>query len=137
MSWLKSALLLGLVTVGVSACASTSKPAAGTIRSSGHSAAGLLDVHGKVDDPRLKHYVCLRADHLPVTEPGPTQIQVGAPGVGPLINFLATPGMAQSAQIANRDGGAEVIGSALLFPNQASDGELQTIEACAALGVKG
>jgi hypothetical protein len=30
-----------------------------------------------------------------------------------------------------------VIGGALLYPNQAPDGELKTVEACTALGVNG
>jgi hypothetical protein len=32
---------------------------------------------------------------------------------------------------------AEVIGSALLYPNQAPDGLLQKVESCVAKGVKG
>ena len=132
----KAALLCGLVAVGLSACASTSKPPPAPGRP-GAASTGLADVHGRIDDPRLRHYACLVGDHLPVSEPGPTQIQVGAPGVGPLLRFLATPGMAQSAQIAGQSQPAEVIGSALLYPNRASDSELQTVEACAAIGVKG
>ncbi len=142
MSDFKAALLCGLVAVGLSACASTSKPPAAPSRPGATSpglaaSAGLANVHGRIDDPRLKHYACLKDDHLPVREPGPTQIQVGAPGVGPLLSFLATPGMAQSAQIAGQSQGAEVIGSALLYPNEGSDAELKRVEACAAVGVKG
>ena len=53
------------------------------------------------------------------------------------MNFAPTPGAAQDAQISGRVTGAEVIGSALLYPDQASDGLLQTVEDCLAAGVTG
>lgn len=136
MSLLKSALLCGLVAVGLSACASTSKPAAGTI---GHAGAtGLRDPRGKIDDPRTKQVACMRAAKIPVSEPAPQEIQVGQPGAGPLIRFLPTPGMAQGSQIAGASQGAEVIGSALLYPNTTtSERLLKMIENCTAVDVKG
>jgi hypothetical protein len=94
-------------------------------------------VHARVDDPRPKHLACLKQHQLPVSEPSPTEIQVGPPGVGPLIAFTPTPGHAQADQIEGKDPGAEVIGSALLFPNQGSENQLQTVEVCTALGVSG
>jgi hypothetical protein len=94
-------------------------------------------VHAKIDDPRPKHLACLKQHNLPVSEPGPTEIQVGPTGVGPLIAFTPTPGNAQADQIEGKDPGAEVIGSALLYPNQGTESELQTIETCTALGVSG
>jgi hypothetical protein len=135
----KRAVLCGLAAVALSACASTTKPAA---RSLSASAAVPLPVpaassRGKVDNAAKKHYLCIRQHGIAATEPGSTEIQVGAAGIGPTIEFLATPGAAQYAQISGTVEGAEVIGSALLYPNRASASELQTVEACTALGVNG
>jgi hypothetical protein len=136
MSFLKSALLCGLVAVGLSACASTNKPGAGSVPRAGR--AGLFDPRGKIDDPRVNHVACLRAAGIPVSEPAPREIQVGQAGVGPLIRFLATPGMAQGAQIAGESQPAEVIGSALLYPKATTTERLlKTVESCTAVGVKG
>ncbi len=79
---------------------------------------------------------CLRQHHVPVIEVGGTGLQIGFAG-GPTVTFEPTPGAAQGDQIRNRAQGAEVIGSALLYPNQASDAELTTIEQCLAVGVSG
>ena len=51
--------------------------------------------------------------------------------------FAATPGAAQAYQIDGSAQAAEVIGSALVYPNQGSDGELTAIEDCLAQGVQG
>lgn len=138
MPRLKLALACGLAALTPAACASATKPLAGSqaaIAGQGHG------LHGRIDDPRKNHLKCLREHQVPVTEPSGTslpEIQVGRPGVGPLIQFLATPGAGQDAQISGREQGAEVIGSALLFPNQTvSSQELGVIETCTALGVKG
>ncbi len=96
--------------------------------------------HGQIDDPRTakqNHFQCLRDHGFQATLVGSTEIQVGTPPAGPMIRFTPTPGSAQDAQIEARDPAAEVIGSALVFPNQASDGDLTTIERCLAQGVKG
>jgi hypothetical protein len=132
MSATKRALVCVLAALALSACASTNKPPAGTLNANGTPAS-----RGKIDDPRAKHMACLLQHGVAATETGSDTIQVGSPGVGPLIHFLATPGMAQAEQISGRVESAEVIGGALLYPNQASDGELQTVESCTALGVNG
>ena len=64
-------------------------------------------------------------------------MQVGRLGIGPQIEFLPTSGAAQYVAIQGQAQGAEVIGAALLYPNQASGSELHVIENCTALGVKG
>jgi hypothetical protein len=64
-------------------------------------------------------------------------MQIGTPQSGPVANFLSTPGAAQFAQISGKVQGAEVIGSALLYPKNAPEQLLQTVEQCMALGVKG
>jgi hypothetical protein len=93
---------------------------------------------GSVADPRTQagRLACLRTHHLPVSEVGATGLQVGPLPAGVTIRFAPTPGAAQADQIDGRAQGAEVIGSALLYPNGASDSELGVIENCIAQGVK-
>ena len=116
-----------LAVLALAACGSTSVHPGG---------AG----HGKVDDPRTAktdHLACMRADHLPVQTVGLTGIQIGAPPAGPRVVFTPTAGAAQADQIQAQVEGAEVIGSALLYPNQGSDRELNQIETCLSQGVSG
>ncbi len=72
-----------------------------------------------------------------VVKVGQTGLQIGTPPAGPSISFQPTPGAAQELQIEGQVAGAEVIGSALLYPNQASEQELGTVEDCLAKGVLG
>jgi hypothetical protein len=95
---------------------------------------------GRIDNAATQnpnHLACLRRDHLPVTEVSPRVLQVGSPPAGPTIVFTPTPGYAQGQQITGRAQTAEVIGSALVYVNHASDGELRTIENCLSVGVTG
>ena len=117
-----------LVVVAVSACGSSVKPATGS--------------RGKVDDPRTahsNHITCLTRHHLSVHKVGLNQILVGTQPSGPKVVFEPTPGMAQGAQISGSrsEQGAEVIGSALLYPNSASEQETKVVENCVAEGVAG
>jgi|SRR5436309_14123243 len=96
--------------------------------------------HGTIDDQRLEnpnHVACLRQHHLPVQLVGGTGIQIGPLPAGPSVWFQPTPGSAQADQIDGKSQGAEAIGSALLYPHQASDGELTVIEDCLTKGVTG
>jgi hypothetical protein len=96
--------------------------------------------HGQIDDPRTAKqdpFQCIKDDGFKVVLVGSTEIQVGSPPAGPMIKFEPTPGYAQSDQLGAVAPAAEVIGSALLYPNQASDGDLTKIEKCLAQGVKG
>jgi hypothetical protein len=93
--------------------------------------------HARIDDPRTKHVACLRQHRLPVIEVGRTWLQVGSAPAGPRVQFEPTAGAAQESQITGSVPGAEVIGSALLFPDQASDQELKVVEDCLAQGVSG
>lgn len=136
MSKAKVLLAGGFTALLLSACGMASKPSAGTANLS--AAPGY---HARVDDPRTKHVRCLRADRLPVSlfqasgaRPG---IQIGPSPSGPTVIFEPTPQAATAAQIVGQAQAAEVIGSALLYPNQAPDGELQQIEDCLAIGVTG
>jgi hypothetical protein len=99
-----------------------------------------LASRGDVDSPLTdtrNHLGCLRDDHLPVQVVSPTRMQVGAAPAGATIVFAATPGAAQRDQIVGSAQGAEVIGSALVYPNQAPESVLSGIEACLAQGVQG
>ncbi|MGN6870680.1 MAG: hypothetical protein ACTHMY_19990 [Solirubrobacteraceae bacterium] len=98
-----------------------------------------LASRGQVDSPvKMKnHLTCLRDAHLPVQVVGPTRLQIGPAPAGPTIVFAATPGGAQNFQIIGSAQSAEVIGNALVYPNQGSDGEMATIGACLAQGVQG
>lgn len=133
MSSAKLALVAGTVAICLSACGSSAKPEAGT-------PAAVARTHKNVDDPRKKHLMCLRQEHIPVrrvTIGGLPGMQIGVRPAGPTVQFQATPGDAQGAQINGRAQGAEVIGSALLYPNQASDTLLSKVETCVAKGVQG
>ena len=132
MSSAKLAVACALAAVTVSACGTSAKPVAGSA-----AAAVPNSGRGVVDDPRTKHLKCLRAHHFPAINVARTGLQVGAPGSGPSISFEPTPGAAQEQQIAGQAQRAEVIGSALLYPNQASDKELKVVEDCLAQGVTG
>jgi hypothetical protein len=112
------------------------------------SACGSTAVHpggpgssrGRIDDPRtakVDRVACLKDNHLPVQEVGASGLQIGAPPDGPRVVFTPTPGAAQADQIRAAAQGAEVIGSALLYPNQGSDQELAQIETCLTRGVSG
>ena len=68
---------------------------------------------------------------------GQAWLQVGTKPSGPTVQFEPTPGAAQELQIDGQVESAEVIGSALLYPNQASDALLQKVEDCMAKGVTG
>jgi hypothetical protein len=72
-----------------------------------------------------------------VLEFGRVWLQIGTKPYGPTVQFTPTPGAAQEVQIGGQVESAEVIGSALLYPNQASDALLQKVEDCMAKGVTG
>jgi hypothetical protein len=131
MSFAKLVAACGLAAIALAACGSSSTPEAGSSGASTVPAA-----RGRIDDPRIAHIGCLRSHNIPATLVGQTDIQIGAAG-GPLIVFTPTAGDAQGTQITGQSQGAEVIGSALLYPRSAGDAELGPIEACLTQGVKG
>ena len=134
MSCAKLAVGLSLAAVALAGCGAINvKPAASTGSPEPVS-------RGKIDDPRTttnNHVQCLRQDGFAVQTAGALALQVGTPSAGPYVYFEPTPGAAQMDQIDGKDPGAEVIGSALLFPNQASDAQLKQVEDCVAKGVAG
>ncbi|MGO9959718.1 MAG: hypothetical protein ACLP50_27700 [Solirubrobacteraceae bacterium] len=134
----KLAAAVVLAALSLSACGIAAKPEAGTLKA-------IATSHKGVDDPRTKHIACLRQDGIRAVRtqytlqgqnlPG-IQIGIGAP-TDPTVTFEPTPGDAQSIQIHGFAQGAEVIGSALLYPENASDALLAKVESCVALGVTG
>ncbi len=132
MSSAKVAVGCTLVAALLAGCGNSAKPIAGTI-----PPTATTEGHARIDDPRTKHLTCLREHDVPVFKVGETWLQIGTPPAGPRVNFLPTPGAAQYAQISGQVEGAEAIGSALLYPDQAGDHELKIIEDCIAEGVSG
>jgi len=140
MSSAKIAAACALAAVSLSGCGVASKPEAG-------SAQAATVAHQEKAEPQTRHAKCLKADHIPYTEgvvkrawtqpAGDPSIQIGPASSGPLAVFAATPGAAQNVQIQGQAQGAEVIGSALVFPNQASDALMTKVQDCMDLGVSG
>jgi hypothetical protein len=77
------------------------------------------------------------AQNLPVTQVGNTGLRIGTAPGSATVEYLPTPGAAQQAQISGQVQGAEVIGAALLYPNQAPDAQLAQVEGCLSGGVQG
>ncbi|HLJ01786.1 MAG TPA: hypothetical protein VKT31_00020 [Solirubrobacteraceae bacterium] len=109
------------------------------------SACGAINVkprnptasRGVVDDQRTilgDHVACLQADKIPVQLVGNTDMLIAGQV---RVHFDPSPGAAIYDQIQDHAQGAEVIGSALLYPGDAPDSELNAIEACMAVGIKG
>lgn len=133
MSSAKVAAACALAAMSLAACGSSAKPVAGTPQATTKS-------KHHVYNPRRVHIECLRHKHIPVhseTLGGLPSFQVGTRPSGPTVEFMATPGAAQNQQIQGHAQGAEVIGAALVYPNQASDELLSKVETCIAKGVSG
>jgi len=133
MSSAKIAAACALAAVSLSGCGLASKPVAGSVQ------AATVAKH-ELADPRTKHVKCLKTDHIAYTEKqlgGYPAIQIGSPPGGPVAEFTKTPGAAQNVQMEGNSEGAMVIGSALVFPNQASDALMKKVDACMTLGVSG
>ena len=133
----KLAAAMVLTALSLSACGISSKPEAGTPKA-------IANGHKGLDDPRAKHIACLQQAHIVVHREQRTvagkllpSFQVEAAPAGPTVSFEPTPGDAQGVQIQGEAQGAEIIGSALLYPNQAPDSLLSKVEDCVAKGVSG
>jgi hypothetical protein len=117
-----------LTALAASACGSAVKPATGS--------RGQIDYPATAKSNRIE---CLTDKHLPVQKVGLNELLIGPQPAGPRVVFAPTEGAAQGDQISGQpqEQGAEVIGGALLYPNQAPDKELGAIENCLSKGVKG
>jgi len=134
MSFVKLAPAALVAALALSACGTYTPPLAGT--------SGKRLGRGRIDSPlttKPNHLACLRKAHLAVVRLGPSDVRIGPPASGPSVVFEPTPGVAQGdvMQGLRWAQGAEVIGSALLYPNGGSDSELKKIEECLAQGVSG
>ena len=121
----KSAAALAAIALLLCGCSAVVKPPRG---------------RGKADDPRVAgpdRLQCLLSAHLPARDVGQTSIQIGPLPDGPTVQFLTTQGAAQERQIDGTAQGAEVIGTALLYPHQAGDSELSQLENCLDQGISG
>jgi hypothetical protein len=126
-------LPIGLATLALAGCGAIK------VQPSTPAGSAKLASRGRVDDPATgmdNHLACLRGAHLPVQVISPIKLQIGPAPAGPTVVFTASDAVAQADQIEGESQGAEVIGSALVYPNQGSDGELGTIGACLAQGVQ-
>jgi hypothetical protein len=133
----KLAAAILVSALSLSACGISSKPEAGTPKA-------IANGHKGLDDPRSKHTACLEqarvAFHLEyrtVAGKALPSFQVSTAPAGPTVIFEPTPGDAQGVQIQGEAQGAEVIGSALVYPNQAPDSLMSVVENCVGQGVKG
>ena len=82
------------------------------------------------NDKRAVAFACIRDDEgLDARLSGEKSIQVDGTG-GPRIEFLLSGGEAEGRQFLGGAQGAEQIGSALLFVNDAGDEQLKKIEEC-------
>ncbi|HWD85467.1 MAG TPA: hypothetical protein VG321_06930 [Solirubrobacteraceae bacterium] len=136
MSRGKLLVACGLTTLVISACGMSAKPPVGT-----PDIAQATGNHAQVTDPRTKHVKCLKADGLPIrlfrASGARPAFQVGTAPTDPTVIFEPTQQAATGVQIVGQAQGAEVIGAALVYPNQASDSVIQQVENCMAIGVNG
>lgn len=133
------AVTVGLMAVLLSACGISAKPQAGTA-----DIAKSHDTFSLVDEPWTLQVKCLRSDHVKFREyltagQKLPAIQIGTLPIGPTVVFYSTAGIAQGFQVTGKNTGlgAEVIGAALLYPNQANNTLLTKVETCTATGVTG
>ena len=109
------------------------------VQPSNPSGAATLATRGRLDSPLTNwdnHLGCLQAAHLPVQVVSPTRLQIGPAPAGPTIVFRPSSAVAQADQITGSAQGAMVIGTALVYPNQGSSAELDSIASCLAQGVQ-
>jgi hypothetical protein len=103
------------------------------------SGSATLATRGRLDSPLTNmdnHLGCLQAARLPVQVVSSTRLQIGPLPAGPTIVFRPSSAVAQADQITGSAQGAMVIGTALVYPNQGSSAELNSIASCLAQGVQ-
>lgn len=125
---------LALVALGAAGCGAVN------VHPTTPAGSTKLASRGKLDSPLTamhNHLACIRDAHVAVTVVSPTRLQVDSAPGGPTIVFTPTAGAGQAYQIDGSAQGAEVIGAALLYPNQGSEPELTAIENCLDQGVQG
>ena len=103
---------------------------------SGAAGCGLGDDNGGSGggpNPNDKRAVALNCitnrEGLDARLAGEKSIQVDGPS-GPRVEFFVSSGEAEALQFQGEAQGAQQVGAALLFVNQASDAVLEKVEAC-------
>jgi len=85
-------------------------------------------------DPNDKRAVALQCitgeEGLEAQISGEKSIQVGTPPGGPRVEFFLSTGEAESQQFKGAAQEAEQVGTALVFVNQGSDEDLESLEKC-------
>lgn len=142
MSSSKVAVICGLaVALLLAGCGVAAKPEAGTPHLKDQPG-----FHGVYDDQRPTRATCLRQDGIHFIEfttkdeiggtPQMLQaIKITGKPHGATIIFYPEAEIAEGMQIMGQDEGSELIGSALLFPNDTTGRQLTTVETCVASGV--
>jgi hypothetical protein len=145
MSYAKLAAACGLIAVAlvVSACGIQAKSVAGSTLHPNRNPAN----HSYVNDPRKPYLHCLREQTADGHKfkvrkfvSGAKQlrsIQINSVPTGPTVVFEPTPGRAESDQMEGEVEGAEVIGSALIYPHEATDKLMKKVESCLSINVNG
>ena len=122
-----------LAACALAACGSTTKPLAGTVPPTATTAG-----RAKLDDPRPDHIKCLKEHGFQQAHKvGIADVYIEPGQDAPYVHYEPSPGAAQEKQIEGVEQGAEVIGSALLYPGAANETQLNTIEKCVAQNVLG
>ena len=139
MSFPKVAVICGLMAALIGGCGIAAKPQAGT-----HNLLNQPGFHGVFDDPRGVRSQCLSEHKISYEEFFTKQSIDGTPQHlpaikidqgGAVIVFYPDAGTAEGQQIMGQGVGAELIGSALLYPNNTTGGELTNVENCTAVGI--
>jgi hypothetical protein len=73
---------------------------------------------------------CIRSRGIEAVGVGPDDIQIRRPGSGPLVRFFTNSGLAEGLQFQGDAEGSQQIGAALLYTRDASEQELDELEAC-------
>jgi hypothetical protein len=132
-SLMKVALPVVVAAIALSACGIQAKPEAGTANLD--QQAGY---HGAVSDPRGAAAACLTGQGLKISEyitrSDEPAIQVGTLPDGPTIIFQRSLEYTMGLVVSGQAVGAEAIGAALLYPNEASDTVLSAVEGCVSIG---
>jgi hypothetical protein len=104
--------------------------AGGGSASGGSGAPTGTSVGFKAYDPVGRPLRCIHRKHLRAERDRKGGIQVLPADRNPRVVFASTPGDATAAQIHGQAEGAEVIGNALLYVNEATDRTIKIVENC-------
>lgn len=127
-------LVLCLAVVALAGCgadAAPDPPRAGILGGSQRAGTGARIRVRRPFDPVPSLLRCLRESKVRGARRRNEEVMVGPAAQGLRIRFLATGGVAETAQLEGRAEGAEVLGRALLYPGRAPERILKRVEDCA------